>query len=260
MPDMAAAYERPGGQFQRPSPGASEQIATQIRRYLEERHLQPGDRLGTEQELADEFGVSRPTLREALRLLSASQLIRVGRGRAGGIFVARTPSEGMSRNLSESIALMLAADNVSMDQLLDARLFLEVPLAGRAALHATPEVVARLEAAVQAATDHQPGTEPFNAADTTFHQVLAEAAGNDVLRSLTGWILEVLQPSLIVHISEGVDAATVLDQHRAILRAVRRGQQSAAERAMRAHIEYLIDVLHRLEPSRPAAAPVDAPA
>ena len=61
---------------------------------------EPGERIGTEQELADEFGVSRPTMREALRLLSASHLIRVGRGRSGGIFVARTPSEGMSRNVS----------------------------------------------------------------------------------------------------------------------------------------------------------------
>src|SRR4051794_3561165 len=99
-----AGASRPGSNFHPPAPGASEQIAVQIRRYLDERHLQPGDRIGTEQELADEFGVSRPTLREALRLLSASQLIRVGRGRTGGIFVARTPSEGMTRNLSESIA------------------------------------------------------------------------------------------------------------------------------------------------------------
>src|ERR1700712_4526183 len=113
---MATAPQRPGGPFQPPSPGASQQIATQIRRYLDEQHLSPGDRLGTEQELADEFGVSRPTLREALRLLSASQLIRVGRGRTGGIFVARTPSEGMSHNLSESIGLMLAAESVSMGE------------------------------------------------------------------------------------------------------------------------------------------------
>ena len=56
--------------------------------------LQPGDRIGTEQELATEFGVSRPTLREGLRLLASSHLIRVGRGRSGGIFVARTPERG----------------------------------------------------------------------------------------------------------------------------------------------------------------------
>src|SRR3954453_18706453 len=129
---MATARPRHGGHFQPPSPGASEQIAWQIRRYLEEQHLQPGDRIGTEQELADEFGVSRPTLREALRLLSASQMIRVGRGRSGGIFVARTAREGRRANPSESIALMLAADTIAMAELLDARLSLEVPLAGRA--------------------------------------------------------------------------------------------------------------------------------
>src|SRR3954469_7734653 len=126
---MEGARQPVEAPFHPPSLGASEQIAMQIRQYLEERHLQPGDRLGTEQELADEFGVSRPTLREALRLLSASQLIRVGRGRSGGIFVARTPNEGMRHNLSESIAMMLAAESVTMEELLDARLSLEVPIA-----------------------------------------------------------------------------------------------------------------------------------
>lgn len=244
---MATARERPGGHVRRPSPGASEQIAREIRRYLEERHLEPGDRIGTEQELAAEFGVSRPTLREALRLLSASQLIRVGRGRTGGIFVARTPNEGMSRNLSESIALMLAAESVSMDELLDARLSLEVPLAGRAAANADAAVVARLEEALEAADGHEPGTPPFDDADTRFHQILAEAAGNDLLRGLTGWILEVLQPALVQHIAGEVDTGAILDQHRAILRAVRRHQRAAAERAMQAHITYLTRVLHDVD-------------
>ena len=240
---MATAPHRPGGHFSPPSPGASEQIARQIRQYLEERHLKPGDRIGTEQELADEFGVSRPTLREALRLLAASQLIRVGRGRAGGIFVARTPNEGMAHNVSESIALMLAAESVSMEELLDARLSLEVPIAGRAAVNADDQVVARLEQAIAAAEGHRPGTEPFNLADSTFHAVLAEASGNQLLHALTGWILEVLQPTLVVTISPLVDPKAILDQHRAVLRAVRRRQRLAAEKAMAAHIEYLIQIL-----------------
>jgi GntR family transcriptional repressor for pyruvate dehydrogenase complex len=226
-----------------PGTGASEQIAWQIRRHLEQQRLQPGDRLGTEQELADQFGVSRPTLREALRLLSASQLIRVGRGRTGGIFVARTPSEGMSANVSQSIALMLAADSVSLHELLDARLSLEVPLAGRAAANASDDIVARLEAAVAAAVGHEPGSAPFDQADTVFHEILAEAAGNVLLRGLTKWILEVLQPSLIAAIATDVDAETILGQHRAIVRAVRRRQRGGAEKAMRTHIEYLTAVL-----------------
>ena len=97
-----------------------------------------------------------------------------------------------------------------------------------------------------ARTEHAPGTPPFNAADKRFHQILAEAARNDLLRALTAWILEVLQPTLVAHISVGVDADAILAQHRAILRAVRRHQRSAAERAMQAHIEYLTGVLSTL--------------
>jgi GntR family transcriptional repressor for pyruvate dehydrogenase complex len=244
---MATARERPGAQYRRQSSGASEEIAVEIRRWVQEQQLQPGDRIGTEQEMADDFGVSRPTLREALRLLSASHLIRVGRGRMGGIFVAHTPNEGMSRNVSESIALMLAAQSISMDQLLDARLSLEVPIAGRAAQRADESVADRLEAAIDAAAGHRPGTEPFNSADSRFHQILAEAAGNDLLRALTAWILEVLQPSLVAHISLKVDADAILTQHRAILRAVRRHQRGAAERAMQAHIEYLVEIVREID-------------
>ncbi len=198
---MATARARPGGQVLHSSTGASEQIAAQLRVWLEQQQLKTGERIGTEQELADEFGVSRPTMREALRLLSAAHLIRVGRGRAGGIFVARTPSEGMSRNLSESIALMLSAQTISMNELLDARLSLEVPIAGRAAVNGDDEVVARLEQAIADAEGHQPGSEAWNTADGRFHATLAEASGNQLLHALTGWILEVLQPSLIVTIS-----------------------------------------------------------
>ncbi len=244
---MATSPERPRAQYRRSTSGASEDIAVQIRRWLDEQRLQPGERIGTEQEMADEFGVSRPTLREALRLLSASHLIRVGRGRTGGVFVASTPSEGMSKNVSESISLMLAAQSISMDELVDARLSLEVPIAGRAAVNADDEAIARLEAAIEAAVGHQPGTPPFNAADGSFHQILAEAAGNDLLRALTAWILEVLQPTLVAHIAAQVDAEAILSQHRAILRAVRRHQRSAAEKAMQAHIEYLAGVLRAID-------------
>ena len=239
---MSTLRGRPGGQLVHSALGASEQIAAQMRVWLEKQQLQTGERIGTEQELADEFGVSRPTMREALRLLSAAHLIRVGRGRTGGIFVARTPSEGMSRNVTESISMMLATETVSLGELLDARMFLEVPLAGLAAANATVETAAALQAAIDEAAEHKPGTPPFNDADKRFHQILAEAAGNELLLAFTGWILEVLQPQLIAKISPRVDGAEILRQHRDIQRAVRRRQSAGAERAMRAHIAYLMDI------------------
>jgi GntR family transcriptional regulator, transcriptional repressor for pyruvate dehydrogenase complex len=233
----------PASRFSAHRRGTIEQIAFDIRRYLESSDLQPGDRLGTEPELAQEFGVSRPTLREALRILDGAHLIRSIPGRNGGIFVNSTANDGMSRAVSESVASMLAAESISLAELLDARIYLEVPLAGLAARHASPETIEALSNAIAAAEGHAPGSSEFNAADREFHSVVARAAGNALLVGLTGWILDVLQPSLTELIGPGVDAQDVLRQHQMILRAIRRGQPAAAERAMRAHLEHIRSVV-----------------
>ena len=75
----------------------SEQVADAIRVYIQEQGLGPGDRLGREEDLARQFGVSRPTLREALRLLSSSHLVRASKGPGGGIFVAATPTTDITQ-------------------------------------------------------------------------------------------------------------------------------------------------------------------
>ena len=69
--------------------------------------LAPGDRLGREEDLARRFGVSRPTLREALRLLSSAHLIRASKGPGGGIFVAATPEQGLGMKRGRMVASML---------------------------------------------------------------------------------------------------------------------------------------------------------
>lgn len=223
-------------------------MALEIRRYLAERDLRPGERIGTEQELAAEFAVSRPTLREGLRLLASSHLIRATRGPGGGIFVANTPNEGMSRSLSESIATMLETDSVSLRELLDARMCLEVPLAGRAAERAGAETVEELETAIGEAAGNHPASEAFRLADTRFHRVIATTAGNELLLAFTSWALDVLQPSLVDALGDAIDGGAILDQHRAIMRAIDRRRPLEAEEAMRRHLEYLSELLAALEP------------
>ncbi len=225
---------------------ASEQVAFEIRRYLSVRGLSPGERLGTEQELAAEFGVSRPTLREGLRLLAGSHLIRASQGPGGGIFVESTQNEGMGRNVSESIAAMLETDSVSLHELLDARVYLEVPLAGLAAQNATEQTAADLRDAIAEAAGNHPAAEAFRTADARFHRVIAAAAGNEILRAFTGWALDVLQPSLIDTIGASIDGDAILRQHAAIERAIRRRQPAAAQRAMRRHLEYLRELVDEL--------------
>ena len=233
--------------FSRPRGTSSEQIAKEIRRYIAEEGLEPDDRLGTEQELASEFGVSRPTLREALRRLASSHLIRVSRGPGGGVFVAGTQNDGIGRNLSESIAAMLETGSVSLRELVEARIQLEVPLAGLAAQNATVKTVAELEAAIADAEGNHPASDAFRLADARFHEVIARTAGNELLRAFTTWTLDVLQPMLIWRIGDAIDGEEILRQHRDILRAIRRGQPVAAERGMRRHLGYVRDRIRDVE-------------
>jgi GntR family transcriptional repressor for pyruvate dehydrogenase complex len=226
---------------------ASERIALEIRRYLARKSLRPGDRLGTEQELAAEFGVSRPTLREALRLLASSHLVRSSRGPGGGVFVASTPSEGMSRTLSESIATLLETESLSLRELMDARLHLEVPIAGLAAQNATTETILKLDAAIADAQGHPSTSEQFRLADACFHRTIATTAGNPLMRTFMSWTLDVLQPSLLELVGDALDGELILGQHREILRAIRRRQPAAARRAMHRHLEYLSIKLRALE-------------
>ena len=230
---------------------ASEQVAFEIRRYVSARGLGPGARLGTEQELAAEFGVSRPTLREGLRLLAGSHLVRASQGPGGGIFVDSTENEGMGRNVSESIAAMLATDSVSLHELLDARVYLEVPLAGLAARNATAQTAADLRDAIAEAEGNHPAAEAFRAADARFHRVIAATAGNEILRAFTSWTLDVLQPSLIDTIGASIDGAAILRQHGEIERAIRLRRPAAAERAMRHHLEYLRELVDALDEGEP---------
>jgi GntR family transcriptional repressor for pyruvate dehydrogenase complex len=238
--------------FRSPRRDASEQVAFEIRRYLAARDLRPGERLGTEQELAAEFGVSRPTLREGLRLLAGSHLIRASQGPGGGIFVESTQSEGMRRNVSESIAVMLETHDVSLLELVEARISLEVPLAGLAAQHATETTADELLAAIAEAEGNDPASDAFRLADARFHRAIASAARNEFLRAFTSWTLDVLQPSLIDAIGASIDGGAILDQHRVIQRAIRLHQPGAAQRAMRRHLDYLRELVTTLDAPTPS--------
>jgi GntR family transcriptional repressor for pyruvate dehydrogenase complex len=221
---------------------APEEVADAIRAWMFGRGMAPGDRLGREEDLARRFGVSRPTLREALRLLSSAHLIRATKGPGGGIFVAATPEQGIGHSVTDSVASMLSADSIDLEELIETRMLLEVPLAGLAAQRATEADVAALRAVLDAAGDSAQG-DVFRGFDTRLHGLIAEIAGNRLARAFTAWIGQVLQPPLHVLIEPAVVDAVVVEQHRDIVRAIERGDPPAAERAMREHLVYLHDLV-----------------
>ena len=222
---------------------ASEEVADAIRTYMLAKGLQPGDRLGREEDLAREFGVSRPTLREALRVLSSSYLIRASKGPGGGIFVAATPEQGIGRLLTDSVASMLSAQSIDIDELLETRMLLEVPLAGLAAQRATDADIARLKDVLAGAAGREDDQKAVLALDTALHRLVAEIAGNRLAASFMEWVGEVLQPSLHELVQPAVVDSVVVEQHKDVVRAIERGDPTAAERAMREHLVYLHDLV-----------------
>jgi GntR family transcriptional regulator, transcriptional repressor for pyruvate dehydrogenase complex len=227
--------------------GASGDVAARIQHHIEAEGLEPGDFLGREGDLCAELGVSRPTLREGLKLLTSGNLIRATKGPGGGIFVAHTAEQGMGRSLSDAIAMMLETGSASLEELLDARMVLEVPLAGRAAHRADAETVAALRAAVRREEASGGDPEALAAADAEVHRTVAAAAGNRMLEALTGWIFEVLQPSLSEKLADAIVHTAVVEQHDALLAAVEKGDPPRAERAMKDHLLYLRDVLRMVD-------------
>jgi GntR family transcriptional repressor for pyruvate dehydrogenase complex len=128
-------------------------------------------------------------------------------------------------------------------------MLLEVPLAGFAAERADEESIGALIGAIDDARGRDPAGDEFRLADACFHQTIADMAGNDLLLTFTSWILDVLQPSLIEHLGSAIDGELIIGQHQAIVRAIRRHQRTAAERAMRQHIEYMSELLRSVDAS-----------
>lgn len=238
-----------GGVDAAPSPSTSHAVAERIRSFVAGERLQPGHRLGREEDLAREFGVSRPTLREALRMLSSEHLVRATKGPGGGIFVAATPEQGIELSVSAAVATMLDAQSIGLDELLETRMLIEVPLAGLAAARASEQDVVVLRALGEevndAATDHDRMLE----ADARLHHVIARIADNRLAGAFSGWIVDVLQPRLAAVIEPAVVVSVIAEQHRDLLEAIARGDPGAAERAMREHLVYVRDVVNAVERS-----------
>jgi GntR family transcriptional repressor for pyruvate dehydrogenase complex len=147
--------------------------------------------------------------------------------------------------VSEGVASMLAADAIDLDELLETRMLVEIPLAGLAAQRATPDEVARIRELVEqseAAADA--GERPRDhELDRELHRTIMQAAGNRLAGAFMGWVMDVLQPSLQERLQPAVVETALREQHRDILRAIERGDPIATERATREHLLYLRDVL-----------------
>jgi DNA-binding FadR family transcriptional regulator len=217
---------------------AYEEIAATLHRRVVTGELEPGERLPTETMLASEFGVSRATVREALRQLDAQSLIRTSKGPTGGSYIT-VPSAGhLSASLRSGIGLLADAQNVSLDELLEARLLLEVPAARLAARRRRENDVERLRAAIPGDPLGLGAQEQF-AHNADFHAVVLEASGNVLLAIAAQPVFDVLQTRLARSKLGSRFHRTINAHHHAIAAAIDAGDEDAAGGEMHLHVEYL---------------------
>lgn len=200
------------------------------------------ERLPNETELAEHFGVSRPTVREALKRLAAKNLIRSRRGVSGGNFVSLPSADQVRSDLSTTATLLVSHQVFSLAEVAESRRLLEITCARLAADRRTPEHLVALHAAIDRQARPDLSDEEFCDADVAFHRVIVEAAGNPVLDYVMVFALEALHPSTNLVINRFRRREDVLTLQQDLLDAVERGDPAAAETAIHAQMDHLSEI------------------
>jgi len=228
-----------------PSKRLYQRVAGQIRELVIAGTLQAGDRLPSEAELCDQFGVSRTVIREATKSLAERGLLSSQPGR--GTFVTALSVQ----DLSDSFGLFVKGSDVSVRNVTEVRELLEVRIAELAAQRVTPNDLIKMEQAIEDMDRNMEDLDEFLRGDLDFHNALAEATHNDILVGLVRSLVEEFQayrrmPSIVLVGNENSQRA-----HKAIFECVRNCDEQGAADAMREHLR---EVIQRYETTRLAGA------
>jgi GntR family transcriptional repressor for pyruvate dehydrogenase complex len=174
------------------TPRAFEEIADQIRKELSDRRLRAGDRLPPERTLAEQFGVSRNTLREALRSLENAGLLRLQKGATGGAFVRESTGDAIITGLRD----MFHLGAISPEHLTEARVLIESIVVRAACERATAEDIEALNANILSAEGATRAKIDFYdqaAIHLEFHRIIARATKNPVMVIVMEALIDVMQ-------------------------------------------------------------------
>ena len=210
----------------------AEGVVAQLRDMIHKGQLVLGDRLPPERDLAKLLGVSRPTLRAGIRSLTAVGILQSRQG--AGTFVA--DAEESPTLDSSPLRMMAALHGFTTDEMFEARLALEMSIAGMAAERATSEQITLMseEIAGMYASLNEP--EQYLVHDMQFHQTVAAASNNRILTSLMNMIATILFDSRSKTVKRAKDLKQSAEQHHNIYRAMRERDPQAARTAMHDHL------------------------
>jgi GntR family transcriptional regulator, transcriptional repressor for pyruvate dehydrogenase complex len=209
---------------------AAELVVGHVRKLIEGGQVKSGDRLPPERELAQELGVSRPSVRSGLKSLAAMGVVQIRQG-AGTFITGGPPVLG-----TEPLRFLAALHGFSRTQMFEARLVLEVSVAALAAERAASDKIIAIsdETTGMFASLGTPDT--FLEHDIRFHQAVAAAADNPILASVVEMIAKMFYELRRASIAGATDLKQAADEHRAIYQAIRARDPELARKAMEAHL------------------------
>lgn len=204
-------------------------VAVHLERLVLDGSMAPGDRLPPERELAERLGVSRGSVREALRDLEVRGLVDRSPGRGTTVLRPGGTLTGLA------LAGGLDADQIELVQVMDVRACIEPSVAGRAARNVSAQGVAQLEALLsEMAGEHRPAE--FARLDRTFHRAIAQYSGNPLLVRLHDRLQELIEPSRREHLLTASRMRSSRRDHERIVAAIRAGDEPGAVAAAAVHV------------------------
>lgn len=210
----------------------SEQIAIQLRQLMVQKELSPGDRLPSERLLAEQFGVSRSIVREAVKLLEQQGLVSIEVGR--GTFITAMQPESITDSLQ--MLLLQHDDGLSFDHVYAVRRMIELETARTAALNASTEDMAELDRFLHDMVEFRDNIEKFSYADTEFHKALARATHNPLFLTLLMPITDLLRQIQRTASRTKGGPSDAIHYHELIVEAIRDHDSDASVAAMQDHL------------------------
>ena len=217
----------------------AKQIAENIGSAIIEGRLKVNERLPTEEELARQFGVSRPTIREALKRLAAQKLILSRRGPSGGTFVNRLSLEEVGSTLATYSTLLVSIGEFDLAEIAQARFELERVCARLAAVNREESHLGIMKAELEAQRNAKISDVEFCASDVRFHRALVDSTGNRFLQFLMYAVIEAVQPAANLLSWRFRERKAIAQFHQEIVDSVTRRDADAASAAVTGLAVYL---------------------
>lgn len=219
--------------------GIARQVAENIRSAIMDGRLKVEERLPTEEDLAKSFGISRPTVREALKRLAAQNLIHSKRGPTGGNFVKRPDPEGLSKAITGAATLLVGVGAFDIEEIIIARLETETVCCRLACENHDEADLAAMEAEIAVQRDEAISDEDFCASDVRFHRALVDATGNGPMKLMMYTVIEAFIPITNMIVFRIRERRHVAALHQEILDAVRGREAAIAAGALTRLLAYV---------------------